>query len=176
MSDVWTPPSAPLEGANSAGHEYAVDMRERHIAHETSVKSIGTLYYFVTGVMIIGAVAGILSTGHFGIRGLIVTAVVAGLSALLLWLGRGIKQLKSWAKVPAGVLSGIGLIGFPVWTLINGYILYLLFSEKGAVVFSEEYKQIIADTPGIKSRTPMVVWIILIVLVAAMVLAIVTSV
>jgi hypothetical protein len=41
------------------------------------------------------------------------------------------------------------------------YILYLLFSKKGATVFSEEYQRVIAATPEIKYRTSIVIWILL---------------
>jgi hypothetical protein len=58
-------------------------------------------------------------------------------------------------------LSGVGLLGFPVGTLINGYILFLLFGRKGKTVFSEEYQVVIEQTPHIKYRTPLVVWILL---------------
>lgn len=71
------------------------------------------------------------------------------------------RKLKSWARIPTAILSGIGLLGFPVGTLINGYILYLVFSRKGVTVFSDDYKRVIAETPHIKYRTSIVVWIIL---------------
>ena len=83
---------------------------------------------------------------------------VAGLQ---IWTAIGLRQLRSWARIVSGVLSGIGLLGFPLGTLLNGYILYLLFSKKGTMVFSDEYKRVIELTPGIKYRTSIVVWIFL---------------
>jgi hypothetical protein len=59
------------------------------------------------------------------------------------------------------VLSEVGLLGFPIGTLINGYILYLLLSKKGRKVFSDEYRQIVSLTPHIKYRTSIVVCILL---------------
>jgi hypothetical protein len=58
-------------------------------------------------------------------------------------------------------MSAIGLIGFPIGTIINGYILYLLVSKKGSTIFSPEYKEIIALTPGVKYKTSVVVWVVL---------------
>lgn len=81
------------------------------------------------------------------------------LSMLQFCVGTGIRQLKKWVKLPVGILSGIGLFGFPIGTLINAYILYLVFGKKGAVVFSKEYQHIIAATPQIKYRTSIVDWI-----------------
>ena len=68
--------------------------------------------------------------------------------------------MKKSARVPTGILSGIGLLGFPLGTIINGYILYLVFSQKGTTVFSDEYHAVIAQTPHIKYRTSIVVWIL----------------
>ncbi|HKB60455.1 MAG TPA: hypothetical protein VKC56_10480, partial [Gallionellaceae bacterium] len=70
-------------------------------------------------------------------------------------------------RIVAGVLAGLGLLGFPFGTVISAFILYLLFSKKGAMVFSDEYKQVIADTPDIKYRTSIIVWIFLALLIAA---------
>ena len=89
------------------------------------------------------------------------TVVFLGLAALQIWAGIGLRRLSPWARIPSGILSGFGLLGFPIGTLINGYILYLLFSKKGTTVFSEEYKRAIAQTPHIKYRTSLVVWILL---------------
>jgi hypothetical protein len=65
------------------------------------------------------------------------------------------------ARVAAIVFAGIGLLGFPIGTLINGYILYLLLSQKGRRIFQPDYAHIVAATPEVKYRTSIVVWIIL---------------
>jgi len=77
------------------------------------------------------------------------------------WVGTGLRRLKKWTRIPTGILSGIGLFGFPLGTIINGYILFLIFSQKGKVVFSDEYRAVIEQTPHIKYRTSIVVWIVL---------------
>ena len=77
-------------------------------------------------------------------------------------VGFEIRKLKSWARIAAGIMSGIGLLGFPVGTVINAYILFLLFGKKGQMVFSTDYKEIMAATPHIKYKTSKWVWIILI--------------
>jgi len=79
----------------------------------------------------------------------------------LIWVGTGLRRLRKWARIPTGILSGIGLLGFPLGTLINGYILYLIFSQKGKTVFSEDYRAVIEQTPHIKYRTSIVVWVLL---------------
>ena len=69
--------------------------------------------------------------------------------------------MKKWARIPTGILSGIGLLAFPIGTLINAYVLYLIFSAKGKMVFSDEYRAVIEQTPHIKYRTSIIVWIVL---------------
>jgi hypothetical protein len=59
------------------------------------------------------------------------------------------------------VFGAIGLLGFPVGTLIAGYLLYLLWSEKGNVVFSPRYQRVMQATPHIKYKTSIIVWIFL---------------
>ena len=83
------------------------------------------------------------------------------LGALSIVVARGIRQLKPWARITSIVLSIVGLIGFPVGTLINGYILYLLLAAKGRRIFAADYADIVAATPHIKTRSSIVVWIVL---------------
>lgn len=149
----------------------AEDIRNEHIKHEASVKSIGILYglgavaMLVMGVVFAFSLLGSVSRAPSGqgepafLVGFGVVFVVLG--GLQLAVAIGLRRLKPWARIVAGIFSGIGLLGFPLGTLINGYILYLLFSQKGKMVFSEEYQEVIAQTPHIKYRTSIVVWIFL---------------
>ena len=63
------------------------------------------------------------------------------------------------------VLAVLGLIQIPIGTIINGYVLYLMFSDKGKVVFSPEYQEIREATPEVKYKTSMIVWVFLAILV-----------
>ena len=97
-----------------------------------------------------------------------ISALFVALGILGFWVGYGIRKLSPAARMVAGVLTGINLaisiFGLPtsvVAILINTYILSLLFSKKGAMVFSAPYKDIIAATPHVKYKTSMIVWIIL---------------
>ena len=73
----------------------------------------------------------------------------------------GLRRLQPWARIVAAILSTFGLLGIPIGTLIGAYFLYLLLSKKGSVVFSEEYKQVIAETPHLKYRTSKIVLVLL---------------
>jgi DNA-directed RNA polymerase subunit RPC12/RpoP len=139
------------------------EIRKAHIKHEASVKSVGILYYLGgVGVGLMGVAMLILADGSGQSGQAWITALfLLMLSAGQVFTGTGLRRLKPWARVPTGILSGIGLLGFPIGTLINGWILYLVFSKKGSTVFSEQYRRVIAETPHIKYRTSVVVWILL---------------
>ena len=143
----------------------AEQIRREHIKHEASVKSVGFLYFLAAAFLILIGGLGVVSPGSGGV--LAVVFVVIG--AVQIWVGVGLRKLKPWARTPTGILSGLGLILFPIGTLINAYVLYLVFSNKGRMVFSEEYQQVIEQTPHIKYKTSVLVWIVLIVLVALLV-------
>ena len=77
--------------------------------------------------------------------------------------GIAIRRLRKWSRVVATIFACIGLLGFPVGTLISAYILYLLLSAQGTMVFSSEYQQIIAETPHVKYQSSKAVkWILII--------------
>jgi hypothetical protein len=161
------------------------DIRREHIGHEASVKSIGTLYYMgaffgvlVGGVYLVMAFAGLPDAPNQNIDMTSARIFLGFLGAFMGGLGffqgvvaHAIRGLRPWSRIAAGVYAAIGLLGFPLGTLISAYFLWLLFSRKGEMVFSEEYKRVIAATPHVKYRTSLILWIILGVFVAAIVVA-----
>jgi hypothetical protein len=116
------------------------------------------------------------------------------LSGLHLTLGIGLTRLQSWARwtdvvlllisllflllaAGVGVLAslmnpnaagGIVIVGvvYGFFGLIMGYMLYLLLSKKGSMVFSPEYKLIIERTPHLRYKTSWLFRIVLIIFVA----------
>jgi len=87
-----------------------------------------------------------------------------GLLALGLFqvaLGLGVRKFRPWSRWAATILSTLGLLAFPVGTLINAIVLSYLLSKKGATVFSPGYQSVIAATPHVKPKTSTAVWIIL---------------
>ena len=154
------------EGAT--GSTAVEEMRKEHLKHEASVKSIGLLYYLGGGAVLLAGIFTLFSAFNLGeVSGShVVSAILLSLLLLTLGVGQilvgtGLRRLKRWARIPTGILSGLGLLGFPLGTLINGYILYLIFCQKGQTVFSDEYRAVIEQTPHIKYRTSIVVWILL---------------
>jgi hypothetical protein len=166
----YAPPRAHVDDVAHANSE-AEEIRQEHIKHETSVRSIGILYYLSGGLMcVLGVllVAGFLSGRSDALLGGL-TVVYSAIGVLMLFVARGVRQLKPWARTTTIVLAAIGLLGFPLGTLINGYILYLMLSKKGKRIFEDDYKDIMEATPHIKYRTSIVVWIVLGILLLAMV-------
>ena len=128
------------------------------------MKSVGTLYFAAGSVFVLGLISLVSLPTEAAARraGPLLWLVVAGLAALLFATGAGLRHLRPWSRITSGILAGIGLVlTFPAGTLINGCILYLLFSRKGSTVFSESYQRVIAATPHVKYRTPLYVWILL---------------
>ena len=67
--------------------------------------------------------------------------------------------LASWVKIPVGLLGGLGLLNYPIGTVINSAILYIIFCKKGRTVLSKEYEEIIAATPDVRYKTSVVTWV-----------------
>ncbi len=181
-NDPWANPYAVTSNPTLNASSDAESIRKAYIKHEASVQSIGTLYLLggSLGLLLsigyaIGVVVALSSTTPAPATvflGLTIMSLLVGTLAILqLVAARGLWKLRQWARIIAIVLSAIGLIGFPLGTLISGYFLYLLLSAKANVIFSEEYQAIIAQTPHIKYRTSLIVWI-LVGLLAVVVLSI----
>lgn len=153
-------------------------IRRDHIKHEASIRSWGMLQILGGSLLLLGAVvgvAGLVASAPSAQQGQAVLGVGVVLSlvygvfgAVGLWSGLGLRRLRPSARIVAAIISGIGLIAFPIGTLINGYILYLLLSKKGKMVFSDEYKRIIAETPHVRHRTSVIAWIVLALFIAAL--------
>ena len=167
MSETVNPYAAPTAIVDdvSASPEKEATRRE-HINHETSIKAVGFLYY-LGGVGV--TVAGIANlAGGKPAFGILLLVLGAG----QLVAGWGVRALRPWARVLGCVLSGFGLLGFPIGTLINAYVLYLFLSKKGRTVFAPEYQEVIEATPHVKYRTSIVVWIFLALLVGLILLGV----
>jgi hypothetical protein len=143
---------------------HAEQIRRAHLKHEASVRSIGTLYLLGAILMIVsGSILLVSGSKEFEPT---VSAVFVLLGGLYVAVGIALRRLRKWSRIVATIFACIGLLGFPVGTLISAYILYLLLSAKGTMVFSPEYKQIIAETPHVKYQSSKAVkWILIIMVV-----------
>lgn len=170
---VAVPPPVPAAPDDSEA------IRREHIKHEASVRSVGSLYLLGSILLTLIGVGGLLTafgdSGETTTEGLPAVASVLFLlfAALQFQVGRWLRALNPKAKIPATILAIIGLLGFPIGTLINAYILYLLNSKKGVTVFSAEYAAVRAATPHIQYKTSVIVWIFLGLLIALLAAALI---
>jgi len=172
-ANPYAPPKARVEDIVQASSE-AETIRREHIKHEASIRSIGVLYYLSSGVLLLAALGSVVGGSISGLSpelNVILGGVYLVFGVLMIFVGRGIRTLRPWARGVSIGLSGLGLLGFPAGTLINGYILYLLLSKKGQRIFAPDYPDIVAATPEVKYRTSILVWVVLVLLVVVIAVA-----
>ena len=202
-ANPYAPPLAPIGGvplSTDANLAAAERMRRNYLSHEANLQSIGSLYYLgallTLVVLVVWAVVFFIeSNGQAGPAGIMAYGFYAVIGALLLAMGYGLTKLQPWARWTAVVLAGLpltlyglvvlyvlvlsptpaipALFGAVICCLIFGYILYLLLSPKSGVVFTHEYKDVIARTPHIKYKTSCILKFALLFFVALIALAII---
>lgn len=161
-------------------------IRKVYLNHEASVQSIGLLYYLGGGLLVLEMVFGLifaLGRSGGGVQagaGILVLMIYGVLAAVAFVLGRGLQTLHRYVRIPVVILCSIYVLlalfgraagggaqlGALVVLAINGYVLYLLISSKGNMVFSAQYAEIRRQTPHIKYRTSWIVRIAAILLLA----------
>jgi hypothetical protein len=165
-------------------------IRRKHLSHEASIQSFGFLYLlgaffsiiYGSFLMIGGAIAltqqNALAQQNVGTLELAILAVIGflvfAMGCLQGYAGWCMRKLNPAGKIPAIIVACFGLLGIPIGTLISIYLLYLLLSEKGRVVFSPEYRAVIEATPHVRYKTSIIAWVALILfilLVGAAILA-----
>lgn len=167
----YAPPAADLT------HDYKPDserLREEHINVEATIKSVGFLYFlgaFIVLCFAFGAWGSLIS----GTGSLWMTLLITALGLLQGWIGYGLRRLRRAAQIPATVFSVLGLLAFPLGTVINLYILSQLLSKKAAFVLTPEYHQIIATTPHVKRKTSKAAWIVLLAIIGLLVVCYILS-
>ncbi|PAY20383.1 hypothetical protein CKO51_05960 [Rhodopirellula sp. SM50] len=177
-------PTSNVSEIEGLGESDVESYRRRYLSHEASIKSIGFLY-LIPGVLLLVFFVGMLGVAAVsllvdgnGLQGMglveaaLVVGIYGGLGSVQIYTGLGLRRFKIAARRLATVFSVFGLLIFPFGTLINGYILYLLQSQKGKVVFSESYQDAIRRTPHIKYRTSLIVKVLVVILIAVMSLGI----
>lgn len=167
----YAPPKAGIAFGDTAAPDDAEAIRREFLNHEASIRSVGTLYMvgavfcgLATLAMLLMLVVTPLAGGVDGLGIGLLLGMVA-LYALLTWLyyfmGKGLRAVSPKVRLVATIVTALGLLGFPIGTLISAFILYLLHSAKGKRVMTEEYQAVIAATPHIKYKTPLWMWILL---------------
>jgi hypothetical protein len=164
-ANPYAAPAAPVEDVGANAEAEAI--RREHLNHEASIKAVGFLYYLGGVLVTIAGLASLAGRPDSGGVGVAIGLVIVGIGQF--FAGWGVRALTKWGRVLGCVLSGLGLLAFPIGTLINGYILYLFLSKKGRTIFAPEYQDVIAATPHVKYRTSIVVWIFLALIAALLI-------
>ena len=157
----YAAPAAPV--ADVGANAEAEAIRRAHISHEASIKAVGLLYYLGGVGVTLAAAASLLGARDASVT---LTLALIALGVGQFFAGWAVRALRPWGRILGCVLSGLGLLGFPIGTAINAYILYLFLSKKGRTIFAPEYQAVIAATPDVRYRTSILVWIFLALLVA----------
>jgi hypothetical protein len=154
----YAPPQAPLTPPplGLAGEDE--EIRKKHLNTEATIKSVGTLYYLGFFALAAGAFTAFTGLTVKDTNPIVMGAIFLVLSLVQLFLAYGLRRLLPWSRWPTVVFSCVGLLAFPIGTLINGLILSNLLGAKGKMVFSEDYKRIISVTPHIKYKSS--IWVI----------------
>ncbi|WP_395716617.1 hypothetical protein [Prosthecobacter sp.] len=159
-------PYAPPRAATLIEVSSPDAIRRAHIGHETSVKASGGLCALCGGLMLLPVFMGLMEAVTSATRrndfGSLMMALLIG--AGLLVLGANLRRLRPWARIVMALVSGlfaaVTLLTI-VFPLLNGYVLWLMLSAKGRMVFSPAYQQIIAFTPDVRPRMSAISWILL---------------
>ncbi len=163
----YAPPQSPTLAPPLPALPDAEAVRREHIHTEATIKSVGTLYYLGAFLMILVGLS--TQAASQDISAMTTMAIFVTLGAAQLVTGYGLRRLRGWARIPTLILSGIGLLAFPIGTLINAYIMVKVLGRQGRFVMTPEYQRIIAATPHVKRKTSIVVWILLVLLIVALI-------
>ena len=160
-TDHYAPPQANLVRTDDEG------ARQELLAHEASMRSGGALYVLNASILLLisVAVAGDRSVGPIG-------GVYVVLGVVQFIVGVGMLRLDPRTRIPVGIISGLSLLGFPIGTLLHGYILWLYFSEKGQRVLTPEYLALVERTPHIRYKSSPVVVALGVILLALVALGV----
>jgi hypothetical protein len=166
----YLPPANPASPTQTNGAPDDDErIRRNHLNHEASVKCVGTLQA-LSGI---SAVLYGLHFAHTQDSVIAIYIIVAG--ALQISLGRALRRFDKSTRFIVISLAALGLFAFPLGTLVGAALLYLMLSRKGAFVFSDDYKRIIAATSHLPFKASVTVRISLASLVLVVILGVVLT-
>lgn len=134
------------------------DIRMLHRTHEASLRQVGLYYLLTSSVGVIFAIPVTLRFIADGVPGAFIMMVLLGLLALGIFVGLGLRQLQRKSFIPATISAVIWMLLFPVGTVVNICLLYLLYSKKGRRILADDYQEIIAATPELNYSRDWEVW------------------
>ncbi len=146
----------------------AEETRHKYFAFESSVRSVGIVFFLASLIGILGGIAlagnAIESlnsrkpaTDYGSIKLLFgIGSIAIGINWFI--IGERLRSLSVKARMPAILFSFLGLLAVPLGTIASIYLLHLLNGERGSFVFSNEYKTIQSATPTFKYQQSGLDW------------------
>ena len=174
---AFNPYAAPEEQASSGSllPSDPATARKQFIHCESNIKSIGGLM-LLGGLLVsfgFGLAASVaIAVGGFdgGFRaGFLIAIVLAGLWQI--YTGFQLRRLKMSSRIPAAIACGIWILFVPVGTILGGVSLWYILRPAASFVFSEEYAEVIRNTPEVGASTSIAGWILLLLVLSVMGLA-----
>jgi hypothetical protein len=182
--------------------EGAEQIRRAHIGHEANIKSVGSFFYFMAFLCAILTLVGVAQLAgalpaqdpeEDTVTKTISLAINGLFSSIYVFIGYGLRKLQARARWTVVVFMAIGLLcalGLAALMLVvnpvisavillvsggvQGFILYFMVAPKAGVIFSPQYKRVIELTPGVKHKTSIWVFLLVILLAMGVVIAIVS--
>jgi len=135
-------------------------IRRRYLSHEAAAQSIGTLHFL--GAILCGLIAVFLPFEFRNTEAYGWTVLLVFIASLFVIMGIACQRLKPWSRIPSALLGvAVGIMAACIGLPIAAYFLYIMFGANGQMVYSEEYREVIRQTPHIKYKTPVAAWIML---------------
>ncbi len=168
------PGSGVADGASPVVHPTPeadlAEIRQKHIGHENAMKTLGVMHLIGGAALLLGCAgvvfdgfdfASLSGDGDSVVEGVAIFVVVLLLGGSSAHLGTKLRKLHPSAWQPARTLSMLGLLAFPIGTMISAANLGYLNSDKGKFVFTDEYARVIEMTPTVKAKTSGLVKVLL---------------
>ncbi len=130
----------------------AEKLRKEHIGRESTIITLGYIFVY-SGFALAGTTAlgkAVFKLDSLPIGPALWIFISLAYFAALTIVGYGLTNLKSWVPIPAAIVAILSLYNVPFGTIVGAYMLWLVFSKKGRVIFSPEYAAIVAATPHIE--------------------------
>jgi hypothetical protein len=145
-------------------------IRHAHLTHESIIRLLGSLTCLAGAALVaFGATAlglSILATFNPNLAdldedGMLWTKTFSGLilcqGVIVIGIGLGLRQLRPWARWTESALMALQIVSTVYAQALLGavvavYILYVLHSARGRIVFSPRYQDAMVLTPHIRYR------------------------
>ncbi len=171
-TNPFAAPKADLQAVPLASNK-SDQLRKKHLQVEASIQAIGRLWLLSAAICLLMTLIMMLSVIDGPGRSLStlgLTFLYLSIGGIVGWTGYQTNRLNPQARVPAIALACLGLLAVPVGTLITIYFLILLLGSKGRFIMTEEYLQIVRETSHIKYKTPLLFWLLAVLIIGGLVL------